>query len=510
MFTIYGPPGTGKTTTLLDMVEKALEEGIAPSRIAFLAFTRKAAREARERAARRFKLDIDNDLSSFKTLHSFCYHLSDINQEQLMTPDHIAEFSQEIGFNLTSKNLNDDDDIGANSKDNPIMQVIQLARLKKQAIESAYSQSTIDEPLTTVLFVDNAYRSYKAANRLYDYTDILEWFSENGGRVCPSFDLVFLDEAQDLSPLQWEIAHVLDDNSNRMYVAGDDDQAIYRWAGADVEHFLGIEEGSEVLSQSYRVPRAVFNIAKRISHRIKTRRPKEYAPKPEDGKVDNVFGPPMTLLMENDWLIMAQCNYMLNETCDVMRQYGYYFENRGNKSISEKLSSALVSWKALVAGGEVDAHSARNLYYYMKSGTRIKRGFKTLSNIDVKDTFSLKHLQEHCGLLATEDMAWDEAMDRIPEDVKTYVAALLRRGEDLTREPRIKVSTIHGSKGGEAANVVLFTDISYASDQAVSSNTLEGSKMMDDLHRLFYVGVTRCSQNLYIVSPVDGLRSYTI
>jgi len=44
MFTIYGPPGTGKTTTLLDMVEKALEEGIAPSRIAFLAFTRKAAR----------------------------------------------------------------------------------------------------------------------------------------------------------------------------------------------------------------------------------------------------------------------------------------------------------------------------------------------------------------------------------------------------------------------------------------------------------------------------------
>lgn len=72
------------------------------------------------------------------------------------------------------------------------------------------------------------------------------------------------------------------------------------------------------------------------------------------------------------------------------------------------------------------------------------------------------------------------------------------------------MSTIHGSKGGEAPNVVLFTDISYASDQAVSSNTLEGSKMLDDLHRLFYVGVTRCSQNLYIVSPVDGLRSYTI
>ena len=56
MFVIYGPPGTGKTTTLLDMVEKSIENGTPPGQIAFLAFTRKAAREARERAASRFNL----------------------------------------------------------------------------------------------------------------------------------------------------------------------------------------------------------------------------------------------------------------------------------------------------------------------------------------------------------------------------------------------------------------------------------------------------------------------
>ena len=80
MFVIYGPPGTGKTTTLLNMVEKAIDDGTPPTSIAFLAFTRKAAREAKERAARRFNLSLDKDLEYFRTLHSFCFHVSDIDK----------------------------------------------------------------------------------------------------------------------------------------------------------------------------------------------------------------------------------------------------------------------------------------------------------------------------------------------------------------------------------------------------------------------------------------------
>ena len=58
-------------------------------------------------------------------------------------------------------------------------------------------------------------------------------------------------------------------------------------------------------------------------------------------------------------------------------------------------------------------------------------------------------------------------------------------------------------KGGEAENVVLFTDISPAADEEMRRNP-------DDMHRVFYVGVTRTKQNLYIVEPEDVSRSYDL
>ena len=58
--------------------------------------------------------------------------------------------------------------------------------------------------------------------------------------LCPKLEVVFIDEAQDLSPIQWEMVRRLEERSKICYVAGDDDQAIFRYAGADVEQFVRI------------------------------------------------------------------------------------------------------------------------------------------------------------------------------------------------------------------------------------------------------------------------------
>jgi superfamily I DNA/RNA helicase len=66
-------------------------------------------------------------------------------------------------------------------------------------------------------------------------------------------------------------------------------------------------------------------------------------------------------------------------------------------------------------------------------------------------------------------------------------------GEDLSKPARIKLSTIHSVKGEEAENVILFTDLERIIYEAALKNK-------DTEHRLFFVGITRAKENLFIMN----------
>tara|TARA_R100000654_G_scaffold23527_2_gene45945 strand:- start:356 stop:796 length:441 start_codon:yes stop_codon:yes gene_type:complete len=146
----------------------------------------------------------------------------------------------------------------------------------------------------------------------------------------------------------------------------------------------------------------------------------------------------------------------------------------------------------------------------MRANTRIKRGFKKITATTENPLYSLEDLQQNHGLLANVGMIWHVALDGLPETESAYLTAMLRRKEKITSEPRIKVSTIHGAKGGEADNILLLTDISPTADNSRLMGDEHAQQLDDDLHRLFYVAVTRTKENLYLVDPDDQLRSYSI
>ena len=504
MFRIFGPPGCGKTTTLLNMVDKCLSEGIQSNEIGFFAFSRKAANEAKERAAHRFNLDPDSDLMYFRTLHSFAYRMLGLKDNQLMKDEHFRELSSHIGINLTTIKVTAnmaDDELSNSITDHPILSLINLARLRKIPLRLQYDQSDLMHTWNEVDYANRAYVKYKEVNGLCDYTDMLTLFAESAKEFCPTFKVAFMDEAQDLCALQWDIAHAIEAKSDKMYVAGDDDQAIYRWAGADPDYLIHLEGGSETLSQSYRIPAQVHTVAEKIVNRIDHRFTKKYLPREERGSVQRVFRAGELDMSEGTWLVLAQARYMLYPIEEELKNSGYLFEKlNGYRSIPEKLSEAVNGWERLRKGESVPLITAQTIYSYMSgNGVKIARGFKKIKGLE-DEVYNLDRLQKEHGLLVDADTIWHEAMDKLPQADRAYVVALLRRGEKFNAKPRIKVSTIHQAKGGEADNVVLHTDLSAAAARIQD----------DDTHRVFYVAVTRTRKNLYLVEPEDISRSYVI
>jgi superfamily I DNA/RNA helicase len=119
-----------------------------------------------------------------------------------------------------------------------------------------------------------------------------------------------------------------------------------------------------------------------------------------------------------------------------------------------------------------------------------------------QDLFTISVLRQHFGL-ETADSTWDEALDRIGDEDRAYASALLNRGVNIFEKPKIKLSTIHGAKGGEADNVLLFTDLSGKALKEMEKNP-------DDAHRVLYVGITRTKQNLVLKMPEDSQRGWAI
>jgi len=86
---------------------------------------------------------------------------------------------------------------------------------------------------------------------------------------------------------------------------------------------------------------------------------------------------------------------------------------------------------------------------------------------------------------------------------ENYIRNMLANREKITQTPRITLSTIHGAKGGEADNVLLLPDITKS---ASDHNDIDP----DELHRLFYVAVTRAKKSLHILEPRNYERAYLL
>jgi len=488
---ILGPPGCGKTHTLMEIIRDAFSRGIAPYEIAFLSFTRKAVNEAASRAGAEFGLH-PKDMPYFKTLHALGFKLLGLKKDDVMGPADWKAFSEELGMEISGDDRNKDDITGAMSmgqgSGDAYLRLIQRASMRCVPLEQELRESENYDVnwavLNKVSALLDVYRHQ--LNRL-TFVDMLRMFVDHG--ETPRLRMLIVDEAQDLVPLQWQMVRKLMERADEVYFAGDDDQAIHRWAGVEVQQFLDCSPNIRILSQSYRLPRSVFDLSQRVVHRIRTRIPKEYHPLDRDGRVRFEPNRGAVDLTSGSWMLMTRANYMAQEWGQQLREDGYFFTVNGRRSVRQALTDSLTTWRELAAGGTVYAGALKKLYQNLYNDALHPSAKKLLEAADPHHPYNIAELQSSFGLLAG-DSADPLRVVEMNDRERTYIRALERRGEDVTQEPRIKVGTIHSNKGGEEDNVAV--DLG-------STRMAVDSKFPDDEHRVFYVGFTRAKNNLHVI-----------
>ena len=453
--TIFGAPGCGKTTYLIEVLKEVLQHH-DPNEIAFVSFTRKGSYEGRDRAMEMFGFN-EEDFPYFRTIHSLAFRDLGVSRSEMLGKREYKEFSNAMGLNLlgyyTSEFLHNDDKY--------------LFYLSMEKNNPKVALSMLDElNYPKLMGIKAGYSKYKTAKAMLDFDDLVTEFIQRN--VPLPVEVAIIDEAQDLTSLQWEFCRVAFRDCQAVYIAGDDDQAIYEWSGADVDQFIKTARRSnmKVLDKSYRLRSNILEVSKRLSQKISNRIDKVFDPVDVGGTVQyHNRLEDVTINSEESYYFLSRNNYYLSSFKEHIMKTGSMFRYKGAPSIDPAKIKAIREYE------HARQHNPGQLR-------------------DIVVNKRIKHLLRKDWVLGA---VWYEAFEMtITENL--YYRDFFKNKTDINK-CSIDVSTIHGVKGGEADNVVLKLDLT----KNVYANLVQGR--MDEELRCLYVAMTRAKKNLHIIYP---------
>lgn len=497
---IYGPPGTGKTTELISILEDEIEHGTPVDRIAYLTHTNAAAEVVAKRAG--------GDPKSrqwFRTIHSACVKKLGIGRENIVDPADYRAFSVHTKMKIISERedgLIEDGAYYAADNYGPVLRAYDLKRLTGKNLSEIVMKMPIHPSLQQGKrdrFIE-AWEQYKEANALYDFTDMLLRYAESDLDPLP-IDVAIIDEAQDLSNLQWAVVHKFVKNAKRVFMAGDDDQAIYGFMGGAEYAFLKEPaDETEVLRNSWRVPQAIGERAARIIERVQERQTKDIIWREKEGGLMHA-GLGLMNLPWRGWLDGGKSVLVLTR------------HRRGALDASAELNSIAVphgvgNWSATNSS---QAHLIRD-YLMLREGEKLgwRRVLKVLEaskQITLADTLRTRGIVERNLEIAGGDLKWPGLHDPEWPLLFAHEKGDLKKFKNLERlidregvhiigkEPQINIMTMHAAKGREADVVIISPDC----NETVRTNLMTPSEV-----RLAYVALTRAKERAIILSPTTG------
>lgn len=274
--------GSGKTYTITERVVSMIrEKWIEPRSIFCVTFTNKAAKEMRERIAKRLDIDPgtvnpvrENRLPMIGTFHSTAAFFLRMFIEKLWYGKDFVIYDSDDCLRVIKDIMKTQQ---VDEKEfNPRGVLGMISQTKGKGMGPAEFAITVGSYFASIVL--EVYKEYverlKKDNALdfddlllffrqvLDFDDVQEYFHHR-------FQYFMVDEYQDTNSLQYEIIHILASKTENLCVVGDDWQGIYSWRGADIENILSFKNdypNAKVinLEENYRSTQTIINAANEV------------------------------------------------------------------------------------------------------------------------------------------------------------------------------------------------------------------------------------------------------
>lgn len=498
---IWGAPGTGKTTTLLkEIKEEAALKGI--ENLTITTFRRDAADEIK------FKISVltgadEREMQNVNTIHGICYGL--LGRPEVVTKDDLKIFGKKYGYETPGEAVDPEDpeDITAGDLKHyfnfyswmkntctPLSNYYQYPNLSDLRDGHDLKQFYVD------------YEEFKNEVGRIDFSDMLTECSNQG--LIPDSNTLIVDEFQDLTRQQYELFKAWAESMENVIIAGDPLQAIYPFWGGSPDYFFEWDAEEQILSKSHRLPSDVWGTAKDTLRYNGRQETPEIETKKEAGTVHAIDYRDMEYYLTKHYASaygttfhLVRANYQVLPIAHVLAGLGIPFYNNlyGWTENNINLINSLVkirNW-TMPTTEEINALVDNYQVEYFKGDgnkTELKKSITKAGSVEGFKKIDNKLID----LIRGGDPV--EGMQKAGDLKKKKIGVMLEKNKILNPDKITShIKTIHGSKGLEADTVFLHTGIT----QKINKSILDYERMKDEA-RVWYVGLSRAAQSMYIVA----------
>ena len=455
--------GSGKTTTIV----KALEYTDPDSKVGFVAFNRHIAKELASRAPEHVHVS---------TLHSLGYSnirnaFGNVTVEPRKLWHIVADTAEKVAGNYQVF-----DTLQANGQ--PIMRLVSLCKANLleptpenlEWIADRWNVETNGITETVHHLVKLVYEKSIEQTDVIDYDDMI-FFSAIGTVPCERFDVLFIDECQDLNKAQIAMALRSVNDAGRIIAVGDRWQSIYGFRGADVDAIPNVIEALDAtvlpLSISYRCPKSHVQLAQRLVPQI------EAADDAKEGTIGDVTEFSLYGLVEPGDLVLCRTNApLVGPAFGLIRQ----------------------GVKAVILGRDI-GKGLMDLVKKVQKKYKVYGLDDTLGRLAEYVDGEVRKLRAAKKAMRAQTLVDQEETILALANGCDTVAQLQRRTEQVFSDDAkgVVFSTVHKAKGGEADKVFILRPDLMPHPKA------EAAWEQQQERNIKYVALTRSKNELYFV-----------